>query len=253
MINELIRYVDRAGLRQVVYDGAFPVIVVTLLAFYLLYGRKYSLPWQKRVWAWVMTIAGIRLLNPILAWVVNGLDSEASANILYAFVYFPLICLLTAKLLRVKTGVMLDYMTPSILIWHCIGQSVCAFFGCCAGISCSWGIWNPLLDRTVFPIQWTISLAVLLVFLFMLRYARKRQYNGSGRVYPIMLILTGSIRFFLEFLKDSTKIFLGMTELSFHALFMMLVGTIWLLVLEEIRLEIERTDGKMRSAVKSYL
>lgn len=255
VVNALIRYVDDMGWGRAIYDAAFPANIVALLIFYLVYRKKYALPWWKAALTWVFTVGGISVLNSILASAMNGFRADGSANILYAFVYFPLICLLVSKLLREKPGIMLDYMAPAIVIWHIIGQSVCPFFGCCAGIPCTWGIWNPLLDRTVFPVQWMISLAALLVFLFILQYAKKRQYDGSGRVYPIMLILLGVVRFFLEFLKDTTKIVWDLTELSLHALFMVLVGTIWYLTMEEIRLEKERGHekyGKQKTCNHTY-
>ena len=255
MVNETIRYVEKMGWGQAIYDGAFPTIIAVLLVFYLLYRKNYAIPWWKALLTWVITIAGTGGLNSFLAWALKGFQEGGSANILYAFPYFPLLCLLVAKLLKVKPGIMLEYMAPAIVIWHIIGQSVCPFFGCCAGITCDWGIWNPLLDRMVFPIQWLICLMAFLVLLFMLQYVKKRQYSGSGRVYPIMLILLGSTRFFLEFLKDATKIFLGLTELSLHALFMVLVGTVWYLTLEEIRLEKEHAKEKNRNhkSMQSYL
>ena len=254
MINKLIHYVNDMGLRQVVYDSAFPVIIVTLLIFFPLYGRKYALPWWKAVITCAITILGVSRMNGILGWAVNGFKADAGANILYVFVYFPLLCILVAKLLKVKVGVMLDYMGPSIVLWHMIGQSVCPFFGCCEGIPCSWGIWNPQSGEMVVPVQWMISLSALLVFLFMLHYAKKRQYDGSGRIYPIMLMMLGGMRFFLEFLKDASKILPGLTELSLHALFMVLVGTVWYLTLEEIRLEKERTANvkKRYKLAKNY-
>ena len=255
MVNELIRYVDKMGWRQAVYDGAFQVIIVVLLIFSLVYCRYYALPRWKALIAWGITVLGVPRLNGALTLVLHGFQPDAGANILYVFTYFPLLILLTAKLLKVKAGSMLDYMMPFIVIWHIIGQAVCPFFGCCAGIPCAWGIWNPLLDRNVFPVQWAISLMALLVLIWMLRYAKKRQYDGSGYGYPLMLILLGGTRFFLEFLKDSTKIFLGLTELSLHALFMVLVGTVWYLALEEIRLEKKHViqDNKNYKNTQSYL
>ena len=255
MINKLIHYIDDMGLRQTVYDAAFPVIVAVLLIFFLVYRKKYALPWWKAVLIWGITSLGTGRLIGFLAWAVNGFQADSSGNVLYAFAYFPLFCLIVAKLLRVKPGIMLDYMAPSLVIWHIIGQSVCPFFGCCAGIPCEWGIWNPLLDSMVFPVQWLISFTALLVLLVMFRYAKKRRYDGSGRVYPLMLIMLGGIRFFLEFLKDAPKNIFGLTELSLHALFMVLVGTVWYLTLEEIRLEKERAglrQGKHKNSL-SYL
>ena len=39
-----------------------------------------------------------------------------------------------------------------------------------------------------------------------------------------MLILFGSTRFILEFFRDNNKVFLGLSDLALHALFMTIVG-----------------------------
>ena len=56
---------------------------------------------------------------------------------------------------------------------------------------------------------------------------------GSGRVYAMFLVTFGGTRFLLEFLRDNEKLFLGISSLALHALFMVLVGTVWLMVLYE--------------------
>ena len=56
----------------------------------------------------------------------------------------------------------------------------------------------------------------------------KNNYVASEKEYPLMLVMYGGVRFVLEFFRDNEKIVLGCSGLAFHALFMLLVGIVWL-------------------------
>ena len=60
--------------------------------------------------------------------------------------------------------------------------------------------------------------------------AKKRNYVPDGLEYPVMLVLFGSTRFLFEFLRDNEKMFWGISNLAIHALFMFVVGIIWIIV-----------------------
>ena len=45
-----------------------------------------------------------------------------------------------------------------------------------------------------------------------------------------MLILFGSTRFLLEFLRDNEKLFWGISNLAIHAFIMFVVGVVWYFV-----------------------
>ena len=71
--------------------------------------------------------------------------------------------------------------------------------------------------------------------------ARIEKYHGEpaivvdGEAYPLMLILFGYSRFFLEFARDNEKLFLGISSLAIHAFIMGIVGTVWYFTLKEIK------------------
>ena len=69
--------------------------------------------------------------------------------------------------------------------------------------------------------------------MFLFRMAKKENYAGTGKVYAMFLLTFGGTRFLLEFLRDNDKLILGVSNLALHALFMVLVGTVWLMVLYE--------------------
>ena len=128
---------------------------------------------------------------------------------------------------------MIDYLAPSMALQQVVGHSVCPFAGCCRGYDCSWGIWNPVTKTNLFPNQWLECIVAIAVFWYLLRLAKQEKYVGTGKVYALFLLTFGGTRFLLEFLRDNDKLLLGVSNLALHALFMVLVGTIWLMVLYE--------------------
>lgn len=128
---------------------------------------------------------------------------------------------------------MLTLLAPNIALHQTVAHIGCVFPGCCRGYPCSWGIWNAKTETLLFPIQWLESIVSLGTFLFVLAYQKKVNYAVDGKVYPLFLILFGITRFLLEFLRDNEKLVLGMSSFALHALAMTIVGTVWLMVLDE--------------------
>ena len=240
MINELIRYTHEMGWGQAIYNGASIPIMIAVPAMFLAYRKRYGIPALWAILASVIFYYGVMAALRVSVLLENGFQNFSGMNIIKTFVYVPLICILLSKILKKPIALVLSYAGPVVLVWHIIGQSVCPFLGCCAGIPCKWGIWNPALNERVFPIQWLICLVTLAILIAMLRYEKQKDYAGDGKSYPVMLIVYGSARFFLEFLRQREKVFLGVSEIGLHALFMVLVGTVWLFVAYEIKVEKER-------------
>ncbi len=93
-----------------------------------------------------------------------------------------------------------DSIVPCIPLGHAIGRIGCLLGGCCYGVPYS----GPLAVRSVeggnvlrFPIQAVESLANLLLFVALLRYAKK----GKPRVLAVYLATYAVIRFTLEFFR----------------------------------------------------
>ena len=93
-----------------------------------------------------------------------------------------------------------------------------------------WGIYNPLYKDIRFPIQPIEALTAVAIVVFLFLRAKRRNYVPDGFEYPLMLVLFGSTRFIFEFFRDNTKMILGCSNLAFHALFMFVVGVIWIAI-----------------------
>ena len=94
----------------------------------------------------------------------------------------------------------------------------------------SFGVCSYTKTR-LFPIQLLEGLVSAAIAIWLIVYAKKHDYDCDGLCMPYMLISFGITRFFLEFLRDNPiTIFWGISELAFWALFMSIVGAIWIMV-----------------------
>jgi prolipoprotein diacylglyceryltransferase len=232
-INELIQYCDSRGWGTVIYDWVVILAFVVQFVFLFFYRKQnnFSLKEAAITVSLVYPVAYFWML--VLAWVENGFTNWGANNIVRVYVYIPLIAIPVAKILKCSAGKVIDYVAPSLALQQVIGHSVCPFAGCCHGYYCEWGIWNPVMQTTLFPIQWVECLVALAIVIFLVWYAKKERYAGKGMVYAMFLVTFGSTRFFLEFLRDNDKLILGISGLAFHALFMTVVGLVWMAFIDE--------------------
>ena len=233
MINDLLKFCYEKGWSDSIYDGIVIVAFVVQLIFLIFYRKKYKITLLQSIIVVLIVYPLSYFWMLVLAWIENGFQGWGANNIVRVYVYAPLTAILAAKVLKLPSGKVIDYVAPSMALQQLIGHSVCPFAGCCQGYPCSWGIWNPVSNTRVFPNQWLECIVALIIVLYLLHIAGKENYLGSGKVYAMFLVTFGGTRFFLEFLRDNDKLFVGISNLAFHALFMALVGAIWLMVLYE--------------------
>jgi len=233
MINDLIRYCHEQGWSSTIYTGGAMAAIVFQFFFLIIYRKKYNFSLKQYVILFSISTPLQYFSMFFLAWVENGFQNWGANNIVRSFVYFPLFFALAAKVAKVPTGKVIDFAAPSQALNQAIGHLVCPFAGCCQGYACSWGIWNPITETRLFPNQWLECLVALVIFFYLYRLARRENYSGTGKIYAMFLVTFGGTRFLLEFLRDGDKLFLGISNLALHALFMVLVGTIWLMVMYE--------------------
>ena len=233
MINDLIKYCYEQGWSKAIYTGGAVLAMVFQFFFLIIYRKKYGFSLKQFVILFSISTPLQYFSMFFLAWVENGFQNWGANNIIRAFVYFPLFFALAAKVAKVPANKVIDFAAPSQALNQAIGHLVCPFAGCCQGYVCSWGIWNPISNTYLFPNQWLECIVAFAVGMFLFRMAKKENYAGTGRVYAMFLLTFGGTRFLLEFLRDNDKLILGISNLALHALFMVLVGTVWLMVLYE--------------------
>ena len=167
----------------------------------------------------------------ILFWIESGFSEFGGNNIVRGFVYIPLIAYPFGRLFKINLLTLCDFIAPCICLCQAISHVGCIFTGCCRGFENDWGIYNPALKIITFPSQLIESIIALIIFIVVIRYAKFKAYDLSGKSFALMLVLFGITRFICEFARVNNKILIGCSSLAFHALFMAIVGAIMMISL----------------------
>ena len=229
-MNGFIEKVAELNLSKEFYDVFFALGFISVFLFVFFLGRKMNIKGWK-ITAVVLTVYPLAvLLMFVLYWLETGYFG--GNNIVRVFVYVPLIAYPISKLLKITFKDILAMVALGPVAVQGISHFGCLFEGCCYGYIQKWGIYNPMTGALHFPIQPIEAVTSLLIIFYLLHRAKKQNYVPDGQEYPLMLIIFGSTRFLFEFLRDNKKLFLGISNLALHALFMFVVGVIWLAVLK---------------------
>ena len=244
MVNDLIRLLAEKDLTQTVYNSFLALSFIGWLVYNLRSGKGYGIPPGKRLIISAVVWPVAYGLLYVLYWIESRFSAWGSHNIVRGFIWFPFIALALAKLLKLRGRTVVDYIAPGCSLSQGIAHIGCSFAGCCYGFPAEKGIWNPQFDTILFPNQILEAVAALLVFAVCAIYAKKRRYDGNGRVYTLFLILFGVTRFFLEFLRDNQKVFGNVSLLALHCAVMVLTGAVWLIVRQIQDRKIQRGEAK---------
>lgn len=201
---------------------------VTLI-FHAWNSKKRNVSIKKSLLMLAVVYGIVYLWIHVLYWIESGFSGFGGKNIVRGIVYIPLIAYPVAKVANISWVKFCDMLAPCVCLAQGISRFGCIFAGCCKGYPCEWGIYNDRYDAPAFPVQLFEAATALLIFALLLYRSKKRNFTDDSKSYPLMLILFGSTRFLWEFARNNEKIWLGCSSLSFHALFMAIVGAIALI------------------------
>lgn len=156
----------------------------------------------------------------------TSLSTIFITSIIRTLLLIPMIGFWMSKVLKVKWAVVCDVLAVIPLLIGGIGCLGCVFTGCCRGYPCEWGIYNQMIQETVFPIQLVNAFIILFIFVYLFMRVKRQNYASDGLSYPIMLVLFGFSRFITEFFCDNKKIFFGLSVLAIHCIKDFIVGMI---------------------------
>jgi len=153
---------------------------------------------------------------------------------------------------------MVDMACPALILGQAFGRVGCFLFGCCYGKTCDlpWKVQFPpdsppydhqlrvgeiaegaLLSAPVHPTQLYAAIGCLLTFSFLYAYWPRRPYDGF--ILSLLLIMTGSLRFFEELLRnDVPPTFASipwLTNAHFFALGAVVTGILMMLYFRQHR------------------
>ena len=231
-MNLLIQKVAELGLDGVIYDIFFALGFVSVFLFVVLYGRKMGIPVWKSVVTVLIVYPIVVLWMFVMYWIESGFKDWGGNNIVRVFVYVPVVSYPVAKMLKISWKEINSPLALGPAAVHAVSHFGCMFPGCCMGYPSSWGLYNVTTGDIRFPSQPIEAILAWMVIFYLLARGKKRNYVPDGREYPIMLVMFGSTRFLCEFLRDNEKLWLGCSNLAFHALFMAVVGVIALIVID---------------------
>jgi len=220
----LIEKIYSMGLSSPIYYTFHVLGYLCVLLFNLWYGKKYNVKYWQSLVTTIIVYSITYFWIHVQYWMETGFKVFGPNNMVRGFVYIPLFALPVALMLKISWKRMCDFIAPCVCISFGISHIGCIFAGCCNGFPCSWGIRHPWLHTTLFPVQLFEAFTALAIVWFVVYRAKKRQYQSDGLSFPIMLLCYGSTRFLWEFARENEKILWGCSSLSFHALFMALVG-----------------------------
>lgn len=131
-----------------------------------------------------------------------------------------LIFLREKKLPIAKT---LDVSCPYAALGQAIGRIGCFLNGCCQGKPVLWGIYFPVHQARLHPVQIYDSIGLLVIF-FILKW-HQRVSRKNGEVFILYLVLASVERFFIEFFRgDHETLFLGLTLFQIISLFIFIAA-----------------------------
>ena len=237
-MSYFIKFVNDYELQDIMYYFFHFLGFLASVIFMVFYSKKFKVKKKHSFVIILVTWVIGYIWVYVLAWAENLFTDWGANNIVRAFIWFPLIAYIPIKLLKVDTNKAFDILAPSVCLAQAIPHIGCIFIGCCRGYEMDsvFSIYNPLIDANCFPSQLVEALVAWIIFFICIFYSRHEQYKGNGRVYPLFLILFGSTRFLLEFLRDNDKLFADISILAIHAFIMVVVGVIWMIILNKKRL-----------------
>jgi len=94
-----------------------------------------------------------------------------------------------------------DLVAPFVILAHSIGRIGCLLNGCCYGRVIPDNLKNLPIFKSlaVYPTQLMSSVGLFLMFLVLLRTQKKRRF--PGQVFLVYLIIYGTFRLLIEFLR----------------------------------------------------
>ncbi len=231
-LKNIVVSVYDAGLTDLIYYlfhvAAFAAVF--LMAQWL--GKKVNVSRLKSFVLVLIIYPLMYLWMLIYFWIESGFKTFGGQHIVCIFVYVPLLAWLVAKILNIGLKEMCFIIAPLLPLNHTIGHLGCFFAGCCRGYPAEWGFYHPIQKIFYFPIQPIESAVALAIVVLLVLITKKKNYYPDPIIYPLMLVMFGSTRFVLEFFRDNEKILWGCSSLSFHALFMALVGSVAIIVIK---------------------
>lgn len=130
-----------------------------------------------------------------------------------------------------------DLFAPGAFLGLAFAKFGCFLSGCCPGIECTFGIYNNIYDKVMFPSQICESITMVFVVAFSFWYSLKYKKRIPGSAYPITAMLYAFTRFCWEFMRyydlDKMKhLLFGLSFWQLWCIAVFVLSVIWLYILK---------------------
>ena len=131
-----------------------------------------------------------------------GFQGFGGGNIIRSFAFIPFTVLPFALLLKVRWNSICNIIAPAAVLQIIISRIGCIFAGCCRGYPMNGGLYSIEVQRTTFPMPIVEMTVLVLIFTFLLVFARDKHYAKDVNLCPMAMMLYGFTRVILEFGRD---------------------------------------------------
>ncbi len=235
VIKNLLIFLKDNGLADYIYTAFHLLSFVVAVPCFLVLGKKMKVRPVKGFLALLMTCVMFLALMYFIGWLeaVLGLGNFGRKNAVTVYIWIPFICAFSAKTFKINTLTMENMMAFAMPFIQAVSRPGCLAAGCCKGFPWKYGIYQPWVQEYLFPMPifemlWMFGIAFLILWLI-----KKNNYKATEHLYPLLLVVYGTVQFFSEFFIDNAKIWHNFSLRSFHEISIVIVGTVWLCLLQK--------------------
>ena len=197
--------------------------IVGMAVLCCLRAKQYRLTCSKAI-VFTLLLSVVGLLGTKLLFIAENIEivmseglSLAGQSFFGALFLIPPIVALYSRLFGLRAAQGVDLCAaPVIFILMCMRMG-CLMSGCCGGI---------FIGTFQVPAQFLEALGDAIILTVLLETEKRNKF--IGRLYPLLMVLYGSMRFFLEFVRDTEKNLLGFSQGQLYSVIAIVVGVAWL-------------------------
>lgn len=181
-----------------------------------------------------------QVYNAVVRAVSGGEPFSPSTVSLYGgLLLVPALVLIPVRLMKADINAVLDTCAAGVYLLLGTAKLGCFSYGCCYGVPWGYGTVNRFTGARVFPVQLMETVISFGIALLLWAYTTgKLGKRGAlpGAAYPLGLVLYGTARFFVQFLRDhevaAEADLIGFLDLwQIVSCIAVLTGEVWLAVL----------------------
>ncbi|MCC8163617.1 MAG: prolipoprotein diacylglyceryl transferase [Lachnospiraceae bacterium] len=204
----------------------FAVGVVAMCALACGSRKRYGVKiWQAVIYTLLLAVcglAGTKILYILENWqdfLKNGF-TLGGLSFFGAVYLIPLLMWLPGRLFSLNYEQSMDLCAPCVALILACMRIGCFLNGCCGG--------REILvsGRTIQPPTQLIEMVWDLAIMLFLLYGKPAKRQGSR--YPLFMLCYGTVRFLLEFLRDTEKDWLYLSHGQWFSIVAIIMGLIWL-------------------------